>query len=300
MPRPSLPILCLVLAAGLLLPACGGGGAASGGTGQLALAITDAPFPATDGCVAAAIVTIDGVRVRAEGGGFTDLALAGGAATLGVDLMLLRAGLTDALAGATLPTGAYDEIRLHVVEARLVFSSGAPERTFKIPSGSSSGLKIKIDPPVLIAAGAEVALTLDVDLGRSFHTTGLGGEPTCAQLEAGEGGVIFRPVVRVINQGTAGLVRGLVLDGDGGPVADAEVCAFPAGTTVEAETEPTAGTLSTPSGVAGLVEGSWALLLEAGAYDLYVRAQGEETKSLAAAGVIVTTGATTTIDLTLP
>ena len=76
--------------------------------------------------------------------------------------------------------------------------------------------------------------------------------------------------------------------------------AFPAGTTVEATTEPVASTLSSPAGMDGLVEGSYALLLEAGDYDLYIRAQGEEDKTLAASAVSITTGATTTQDLTLP
>ena len=69
--------LALVAAASLVLPACGGGGGGGGGTGALKLSITDAPFPATDGCVSAALVTIDGVRVRsASEGGWTDLVLA--------------------------------------------------------------------------------------------------------------------------------------------------------------------------------------------------------------------------------
>ncbi|MGE0191116.1 MAG: DUF4382 domain-containing protein [Planctomycetota bacterium] len=291
--------LALVAAACLLLPACGGGGGA--GTGSLKVSITDAPFPATEGCVAAALVTIDGVRVRsASDGGWTDLVLAGGVTEMTIDLLQLRNGLSDALAGAEIATGSYDEIRLHIVEAVLQFGSGAPDRTFKVPSGMASGLKIKVDPPILVASGQEVDLTLDVDLARSFHTTGLGGEPTCAELEAGEGGVIFHPVVRVLNNSTVGLLQGMVLDGSAAPAADVEVCAFPAGTAVEADTEPVAATLSSPAGMDGLVEGSYALLLEAGEYDLYVRAQGAETKTLAASAVVVTTGATTTQDLTLP
>ena len=293
--------LALVAAASLVLPACGGGGGGGGGTGALKLSITDAPFPATDGCVSAALVTIDGVRVRsASEGGWTDLVLADGVTEMTVDLLQLRNGLSDALAGAEIATGSYDEIRLHIVEAVLQFSSGAADRTFKVPSGMSSGLKIKVDPPILVASGQEVDLTLDVDLARSFHTTGLGGEPTCAELEAGEGGVIFHPVVRVVNNSTVGLLTGMVLDSSAAPAADVEVCAFPAGTTVEATTEPVASTLSSPAGMDGLVEGSYALLLEAGDYDLYIRAQGEEDKTLAASAVSITTGATTTQDLTLP
>ena len=158
--------LALVAAASLVLPACGGGGG-GGGTGTLKLSITDAPFPATDGCVSAALVTIDGVRVRsASEGGWTDLVLADGVTEMTVDLLQLRNGLSDALAGAEIATGSYDEIRLHIVEAVLQFSSGAADRTFKVPSGMSSGLKIKVDPPILVASGQEVDLTLDVDLAR--------------------------------------------------------------------------------------------------------------------------------------
>jgi hypothetical protein len=301
------PLLCrLALALPVLLAVgCGGGdGGGGGGTGTLVLSATDAPFPATEGCLAAALVEIDGVTVQSPSG-WVEIPLVDdsdgaddGVVTL--DLLQLRSGLEDSLAVGELPTGTYHQIRLHIVSSVLQFVSGAPDRTFFVPSGAQSGLKINVQPPVVIAAGQETPLLLDFDLTRSFHVTANGGEPTCEDLESGPGTVHFNPVVRAMNTDETGVVAGVVEDSGGAPVAHVEVVAFPAGTVVDADTVPTATTFSAPPGLNAVDEGSYALRLDPASYDLYVRAQGEETRLLAAAAVSVSAGAITTQDLTLP
>ena len=283
-----------------LLTACGGGdGGGGAGTGTLSLKITDAPFPAIDGCLAAAIIVIDGVEAKGEEG-FVDVPLADGAESLEIDLLDLRAGLADNLALGELASGTYSEIRLHVVEARMEFEDGAAAQPFKVPSGMSSGLKIKIRPAALVVAGQTTELMLDVDLTESFHTTGLGGAPTCDDLKAGESMVIFRPVIRAVNTDETGVITGVVQDDAGSPAVDVEICAFDAGTVVDETSIPVATTFSSPA-LEGIEAGSYALFLEEGSYDLYVRAQGVETKTLAASGVIVTKGEIAAgNDLTLP
>jgi ABC-type glycerol-3-phosphate transport system substrate-binding protein len=298
MQTPSSLFRFAVLASFLGAAACGGGGS-GGGTGTVALTMTDAPFPATEGCLSAAWIEVDRVEVRGPNG-FVDVALTG--ATDGVvriDLLQLRSGLADSLALGDVPTGAYDQVRLHVVESELEFEDGSPPQPFKVPSGMSSGLKINIKPPILVATGQTTPLMLDFDLSSSFHTTALGGNPTCDELKAGEGGVIFRPLVRAVNTSETAMVSGVVTDSALTPVADVEVTAFLNGTVVDGTTVPAASTFSAPAGLANVAAGSYAIFLEPGTYDLYLRAQGETDRTLAVSSLVVTPGVITQ-DLTFP
>lgn len=294
-PAPRSSTWLVTLLAGLALAGCTD-------TGSLSIAITDAPFPATEDCLEAALIRVDRVQAKL-GDGFVDVGLIDPDpdGTVTFDLLQLRAGLLDGLAFGLLPTGAISEIRLHVVESILQFSDGSPAVDFKVPSGASSGLKLKIDPPALVVAGQSTELVIDVQLGNSFHTTGLGGDPTCDELKLGENKVIFKPVVKIINLSTDGIVLGRVVDtGDAG-AGDIEVCAYVADTDIVAEPEPAATTFSAPAGLDDLAEGDYALLVPAGAYDLYVRAQGVEAKSLAREDVPVVAGQRTEgQDLALP
>ena len=145
---PYISLLCATLAAVLI-----GCGVEPAKTGTLAVSITDAPFPATDGCLDAALITIDGVRAKV-GEGFRDVGLIDPEpdSTVTLDLLQLRAGLNDELALGEFGTGEVSELRLHVVESVLVFSDGSPAVSFKIPSGDARGLKLKIDPPAVVVA----------------------------------------------------------------------------------------------------------------------------------------------------
>jgi hypothetical protein len=66
--RLRLRAACVAVLLTGLAPSCGGGGA--GAHGYVGLAVTDAPFPATEGCLAAALLEVDGAEIRAVGGGF--------------------------------------------------------------------------------------------------------------------------------------------------------------------------------------------------------------------------------------
>jgi hypothetical protein len=190
-PRSKLRIAVAAMA-DLLSLSCSDGGGGGAGTGTLSVPITDAPFPAHEGCLAAALVTIDAVQAKGDQG-FSEVALVDpdpdGTVTL--DLLTLRAGLMDSLAVSEVPTGSISEIRLHILESVLVFEDTTPDARFKVPSGDSSGLKIRIDPPARVVAGQTTTLILDLDLANSFHTRGLGGDPTCDDLKLGDDQVIF-------------------------------------------------------------------------------------------------------------
>ena len=182
----------------LSLAACDSSG--DDGTGTLAVAITDAPFPAGDGCLASLDVTVVGMSAKVgdladdDAGGWIAWVLD---VPMVVNLLHLRAGISEALGTMVLPTGTYKEIRLILGDTILVFADGS-EKAFKVPSGSSSGLKIKIKPELFIVANEESALLLDLDLAKSFKVGGTGGDPTCDDLKSDKGKASFSPVIRAI------------------------------------------------------------------------------------------------------
>jgi len=279
-------VLHAVLLAALLV-GCGGGGDSGPGTGTLALSITDAPFPSFD-CLSAAKITFDGIDARGpDGWTRVDLTADGdGDGEITVDLLPLRDGIDESLTVVDLPVGAYSEIRLHIVEAMLEFVPELDPETdeileefdpqpFKVPSGMSSGLKLKIDPPLMIGGGQLVPVVLDFDLTESWHSTGGGGTPTCEELRMGEIGTIFHPVIRMVNESEIGIVSGTVW-------ADLALEAGAEGADVAAvlrtgdvaEDPPTIDE-TTPKTLTNEA-GDYTLLLPPGVYDLYARAQESE------------------------
>ena len=126
---------------------------------------------------------------------------------------------------------------------------------------------------------------------------GGGGSGTCDDLKQGSSKILFNPVVHATNADETGVVSGTVTDASDAPVADVEVTSFPAGTVVDGTTVPTASTFSAPSGLLNAPEGSYALRLDPGSYDLYVRAQGVTVRTLAASSVTVTRNSIATEDL---
>lgn len=258
--------------------------------GTLAVKITDGPFPATEDCLSKALVTVSSVSFKGEDGFVALPLVADAAAPMELDLLVLRSGIADDLAAGDLPTGVYDEMRIVISGATLQFADGT-SKEFKVPSGQSSGIKVKIDPAILIAARQTTPLLLDVDLSRSFHVTGHGGAPTCEDLKDDKGKVIFHPVIRAINPDTTGVLAGTVVDETGTGVGDVELAVFAAGTVVEAGMEPLAATFSAPEGLANVALGSYALHLDPGNYDLYVMPQGAEAYAKAIEGVVISEGA---------
>ena len=285
-------VLVLLATMGLVV-ACGGGG---DGTGTLAVSITDAPFPSGADCLAFANVTVTSVAAKvtdladSDPKGWVEVPL--GDAPVTVNLLDLRAGLSSALGSVDLATGTYKEIRLVLGDAVLEFADGS-QQSFKVPSGSSSGLKIKIEPDLVIVAGETSELLLDLDLARSFKAGGAGGDPTCDELKKGEAKVKFSPVVRAVNLDLTGALAGTVKDAAGDAVAEAEITVYAKGTDVAGNPEPAATTSSVGAGLANTAAGAWAVRLEAGEYDVYVRAPGGDDRVLAIEGASVQAGAIT-------
>ncbi|UCE89377.1 MAG: DUF4382 domain-containing protein [Pseudomonadota bacterium] len=153
-------LACLVVFA--LITACGGGsGSESAGTGQLTVAVTDAPV---DGAQAV-VVTFTGVKVHGNG------------ETLSfdfdpdreVDLLQLQGGLSvNLLDGVVLPAGDYQWMRFEVafgIDKTYIINSAGEQHALEIPSGAQTGLKMNRN--FTVSDGGHVAFMVDFDLRES-------------------------------------------------------------------------------------------------------------------------------------
>lgn len=120
-----------------------------------------------------------------------------------VNLLELTNGVTQQLADIEVPVGTYKEIRLFVRDAEIVLTDG---KTFdlKMPSGSSSGIKLKLSEGVLVDGEIPTDLLLDFDVSRSFIPQG-----NSMTLE-GINAFNFKPVIKVSVDRESGSLFGLV------------------------------------------------------------------------------------------
>lgn len=187
--------------------------------GLLNVYITDAPFPV--GLVEEANITIDKISIRQgsenndDTGDSSDfITLMNETATL--NLLDLRNGLVYQVVSANLSPGAFDQIRLHVIEAEIVLTNG-DVHDLKIPSGNTSGLKINIQPAIEVVNGLTSELLLDFDVSKSFVLQGNLDTP------AGIQGFLFKPVIRASINALTGRIVGNVVNADESPLHNASV-----------------------------------------------------------------------------
>jgi len=182
------------------------------GLGRLVVKVTDAPFPIN--MVETAAVTITKVELRKEGDGVSDgspfLTVWEGSETF--NLLELRNGLAEQLLEVEIPQGSFDLVRLYVDQASLKIKDGG-DYDVKIPSGPQTGIKIFIDPGLIVEGGLTSELLLDFDLSKSFVMRGNTDSP------AGITGFIFKPVIRAVNNSTAGSLAGSVTDSEKAVIA---------------------------------------------------------------------------------
>jgi hypothetical protein len=187
-----------------------------GTKGRINVHLTDSPYPI--GLIESAFVTIDKVEIRQNlesvKGEDKDSFIVISEEKMEIDLLELTNGITEQIATVDLEPGTYDQIRLHVVDATVLLTDGT-EYDLKVPSGSSSGLKIKFDPAIQILEGETSDVLLDFDISRSFVVKGKVGKHI--------NGFNFKPVVRGVFLGLAGRVEGNVSDMTGVPLENAMV-----------------------------------------------------------------------------
>ena len=185
--------------------------------GRINVAVTDAPFR-TD-LVSKANVTITKVEARQVNEAeekyitlFED--------EIELDLLELTNGVTANLVDAEVPMGSYDLVRIYVSDASIELVNGETYE-IKIPSGSSSGIKIFVSPPIEVADGLSADLLLDFDVSRSFVLKGPSNSPN---------GFNFKPTVKGANLSTVGSLKGNVQNSLEEPLEGVEVSVYAADT----------------------------------------------------------------------
>ena len=234
---------------------------AKAGKGTVVIKLTDAPFPVS--LVDQALVTIDKIEIRST----VEVENAEGEienVTLYtvlfegekvVDLLDLQNGITTDLISMDIDAGSYDLIRMHVTSSEVILKDGT-SFDLKIPSGSASGLKIKITPELVVESGVESEVLLDFDVSKSFMVQGNMNTP------AGIKGFMFKPVIRAMCQKYSGVIEGKVFENVTTPVAEAHVQIIVADTVYSSALTDATGSYS----LIGLPAGSYKMVCEKEAY----------------------------------
>lgn len=172
--------------------------------------------------------------------------------------------------------GEYYNVRLYVVDAYVVLNDGQLF-DLTIPSGSQSGIKIFIDPSIVVESGLNTELLLDFDVAKSFVVQGNPNSPS------GIRGFIFKPVLRAVNASVTGSIQGSVADTSGTLLADVQVSAIQDSVIANAFSGDTGG-----YAFIGLPQGTYSLQAVAAGFD-----------TLRVSDVQVASANTTTLDLRL-
>jgi hypothetical protein len=251
-------LLFTVFAAALILSGCDKSKTDSlvnNGPGRLIVSITDDPFNID--LVESATVTISKIEVRKTGDETGNPFIVVSENPVNVELIDLRNGITKELADIAIPAGDYDLVRLYIGEASLTIKGN--EVPLKVPSGQQTGIKLFIDPVLHVEGGLTEELLLDFDLANSFVMRGN------MQHAAGVNGFIFKPVIRAVNQSTAGRIEGKIRDDAAEPVVvpDAEVWV----TQQDATIATTFSDLDGNYTLAGLPAGTYSIYASKDGYD---------------------------------
>ena len=240
------------------------------GTGSVVVKLTDAPSDDFQ----SATIYISKVTVIGSGGGEQTIS----STKASFDLLTLQNGVTATLGTASVPTGTYTQIRLLVDSARVVlkagllFSDGTNTAKLTVPSGSESGLKVVISPPVSVTAGQTVLL-IDFSIAQSFVLLGPRLSPN---------GVLFKPVLHATALDVAASISGTITPAS----SNATVYAI-------------AGTDTVQTTTANTTTGAYTLsFLPPGTYIVAAKATGFTTATTAAL-ILGNSQALTGVNLTL-
>ena len=122
------------------------------------------------------------------------------------DLLRLRDGVVADLAEATVEPRAYAQLRLVVDSSRIWLAEGfemedgATTASLRIPSGSSSGIKVQLERPLDAESEATELIVVDFDVDEAFTFQNVGPTGVVRQVR-------FSPVLREWGRGTEGSDR---------------------------------------------------------------------------------------------
>lgn len=186
-------------------------------SGKVRVTVTDAPYPIE--FIAKAEVVVKKVEIKMVGESDTTAFVTLSEEEKTFDLVQLRNGLTEFFGEAEVEPGVYSELRLITGDAYVMLTDSTVF-DLKIPSGGSSGIKIKIKPDLIVSENGISEILLDFDLSKSFVIKGNANnvkEPKDIK------GFNFKPVVRAINQDLSSRIEGTVNDDSSRVVEDATV-----------------------------------------------------------------------------
>ena len=110
------------------------------------------------------------------------------------NLLDLTNGLDTLLANKNIPSGKYSQIRVKLGTDNTLVMNGNTY-SIKVPSGSSSGLKLQLNADFV--EGVTYNILLDFDAAKSI-------------VALGNGGFNLKPVIRVSSEATSGSIKGTV------------------------------------------------------------------------------------------
>ena len=241
-------------------------------TGRLTVQLTDAPFPYD--LISEANITIFKIEARLQEGSMeeedTEEQEDGNSFIVlseeerEVNLIELVNGLTETSVDIDVPVGSYDLIRIYVKGVNVVLTDGT---TFdlKVPSGEQTGIKVFIDPSILVSGEVSADLLLDFDVSRSFIPKGNSKDVS------GIIGFNFKPVIKASNLTTSGTLSGLV-----STIEDEESIGLEGATVTVFETGSLDPIMTAPTDD----NGNYTIMgLIAGSYDVMVELEGYETQT---------------------
>ena len=142
------------------------------------------------------------------------------------------------VASGEMPSGEITEIRLILNDLGNTIVVGGVSQALTVPSGQSSGWKVKLKANPSLVHGVTYSLLLDFDAAKSI-------------VSAGNGKYLLKPVVRGITAATSGLISGTVMP----LLSHPEVLVIAGADTVGTIADPLSGKFT----VGGLAVGSYSV-----------------------------------------
>lgn len=200
-------------------------------------------------------VTIAGVQLVSETEGVAEVT----SEPQTIDVLQLRNGKQALLGTVELPAGSYHQVRLIVEEAEITFDGGEIEYPVMVPSGSQTGLKINVEPALVVEEGATSDLIVDFDARLAV-----------VENPPGSGSYILKPTaIRAVSD-AGGIAGTVVSENEAGsllPVPGVEV------TVREAGGDPVTTSTTEEDGsfeIVTLPEGAYELEFSLGEYFVVV------------------------------
>jgi hypothetical protein len=199
------------------------------GTGQVNVALTDAPFPFSQvKSVDVYVVRIEGKLAQTDSAEAANIADSTTWKTLvspnkSINILTLTGGNTSNLGSTRLPVGTYNSFRMIIdTDQSSVTLNDNSKPNIKWPGAGKNGIKILLDRPFTVT-DSTTNLLIDFDIGRSFVMRG---------NSISQNGLLFKPVIHATTQQSTGAITGSVRadNATGAGIAGATVELLKAGT----------------------------------------------------------------------